>query len=93
MALKPCRECGKPISTEATTCPHCGVASPTATGKPVVIEATSKRFKTFQAAGGAAIVFSVILMVAGSLTAGAIIGGLGIVLYVYGRAGGWWHHG
>jgi hypothetical protein len=32
MALKSCRECGKQVSTEAATCPHCGVrssASPT----------------------------------------------------------------
>jgi hypothetical protein len=24
MALKPCRECGREISTEAPSCPHCG---------------------------------------------------------------------
>lgn len=24
MALKPCRECGQPISTSAAACPHCG---------------------------------------------------------------------
>jgi hypothetical protein len=29
MALKPCRECGAEISTAATTCPHCGMKSPT----------------------------------------------------------------
>jgi hypothetical protein len=29
MALKPCRECGKEISTDATTCPLCGRAAPT----------------------------------------------------------------
>jgi len=28
MALKPCRECGKQVSTEAATCPKCGVSSP-----------------------------------------------------------------
>lgn len=26
MAMTSCRECGKPISTEAKTCPHCGAA-------------------------------------------------------------------
>lgn len=26
MAIAPCRECGKEISTEATTCPNCGAA-------------------------------------------------------------------
>jgi hypothetical protein len=29
MALKPCRECGKDVSTDAATCPSCGVKSPT----------------------------------------------------------------
>jgi hypothetical protein len=29
MALKPCKECGQQISTEAKTCPHCGKANPT----------------------------------------------------------------
>ena len=28
MALTMCRECGKQVSTEAPTCPHCGVANP-----------------------------------------------------------------
>jgi len=29
MALKPCRECKKKVSTEASTCPRCGVPNPT----------------------------------------------------------------
>src|SRR4051794_26679151 len=29
MALAPCIECKKEISTEAATCPHCGKKSPT----------------------------------------------------------------
>jgi len=29
MALQSCRECGKAVSTEAATCPHCGVPQPT----------------------------------------------------------------
>lgn len=29
MALKPCRECGKEVSTGAPKCPHCGAKSPT----------------------------------------------------------------
>lgn len=29
MALKPCSECGREISTEATSCPHCGKKNPT----------------------------------------------------------------
>ena len=30
MALQPCRECGREVSTEAATCPHCGTPRPTA---------------------------------------------------------------
>jgi hypothetical protein len=30
--LKPCKTCGKDVSTDAKTCPHCGQASPTTTG-------------------------------------------------------------
>lgn len=29
MSLKPCRECGKEVSTGAKACPHCGVGHPT----------------------------------------------------------------
>lgn len=28
MALKPCRECGHNVSTEAAACPNCGVSNP-----------------------------------------------------------------
>lgn len=33
MALKPCRECKKEVSTEAKTCPHCGKKNPTRGGR------------------------------------------------------------
>jgi hypothetical protein len=29
MAMMKCRECGGPVSSEAETCPHCGVKNPT----------------------------------------------------------------
>lgn len=29
MSLRPCRECNAEVSTEAETCPHCGVRNPT----------------------------------------------------------------
>ena len=31
MALKPCKECKKEVSTSAKVCPHCGVQNPTVT--------------------------------------------------------------
>lgn len=42
MALVPCPECGKEISTQAVACPHCG-APQTRT----VVEVTSKKNKPF----------------------------------------------
>ena len=37
MALKPCKECGKEISTEAKVCPNCGKKNPTAAATPVIV--------------------------------------------------------
>jgi hypothetical protein len=37
LALKPCRECGKEVSTEAKSCPHCGVTSPVRKSQIVVL--------------------------------------------------------
>jgi uncharacterized membrane protein YdbT with pleckstrin-like domain len=37
MALASCRECGREVSTEAATCPQCGVPSPTR--EPAAIDA------------------------------------------------------
>lgn len=31
MAIKPCKECGKEISDQAKTCPHCGAPPPSKT--------------------------------------------------------------
>ena len=34
MALQPCRECGAQVSTEAKSCPHCGVPDPASRSDP-----------------------------------------------------------
>ena len=45
MALKPCRECKKKVSTEAVTCPSCGVPNPT-DGTLILKEKTIKETTT-----------------------------------------------
>lgn len=40
MALKPCRECKKEISTDANPCPHCGKKSPHGTSPIVAVGGT-----------------------------------------------------
>jgi membrane protein YdbS with pleckstrin-like domain len=43
MALVACRECGRQVSTEATTCPHCGVPRPAESPVPHEGDATGRR--------------------------------------------------
>jgi len=45
MAIQPCRECGKDVSTEAPACPHCGTPNPidVPTPAPSVAPAKTKR--------------------------------------------------
>tara|TARA_B100000795_G_scaffold25204_1_gene16813 strand:+ start:79 stop:570 length:492 start_codon:yes stop_codon:yes gene_type:complete len=45
MALKPCRECNKKVSTEASVCPSCGVPNPT-DGTLILKEKTIKETET-----------------------------------------------
>ena len=45
MALKPCRECNKKVSTEASVCPSCGVPNPT-DGTLILKEKTIKETTT-----------------------------------------------
>lgn len=43
MPLKPCRECGEEVSSEADTCPSCGVPNPTASEEEVRRQKRQKR--------------------------------------------------
>lgn len=36
MAMTSCRECGQPVSTEASTCPHCGIGQ--LTSHPPIVQ-------------------------------------------------------
>ena len=42
MALKPCRECKKKVSTQAATCPNCGAPKPTLSEIPSNDDVLSK---------------------------------------------------
>lgn len=58
MALEECRECGGQISTEAETCPNCGVPDPTGSGGPER-QATSDNDSSGNAVGKGARLFQV----------------------------------
>lgn len=53
MPLKPCKECGKAISTEAKVCPHCGKKNP-----------TQSRTTPTAAAAGCLFIIAVVVVVA-----------------------------
>lgn len=43
MAIMKCRECGNKVSSEAATCPHCGVSNPAKPLAKAVITPTEKK--------------------------------------------------
>jgi len=99
MALIACPECGGQVSTSAATCPACGYPI-----QAVTIEATGKKWKSMQLAGGLIMAVGVFGIVGSCLasmhrsepTAGlpiaATVVALGLVLVAGGRLGAWWHH-
>jgi len=75
MALKPCRECGAEISTEATACPRCGADDPTGV-KKAAAEANQKQM-TYGCFGclGFVVIIVFIAMVGGGSGGGSGGGG------------------
>lgn len=37
MAVRPCKECGKPVSSKAKSCPHCGAEQPKPTSRVSIL--------------------------------------------------------
>src|SRR5688500_8523936 len=69
MALQACRECGKQVSTNAATCPHCGTPAPT---KPAATGAILK------AVVGLVVFVGVWLVMSGGPGSGLIGSAIGI---------------
>jgi hypothetical protein len=82
MPLQPCRECGHEVSTEAKTCPSCGVADPTgslaaAAGQQAKAKKAAEKRNTAGCLGCLGLVF--ILVVIGSISDGGTGKSSGIV--------------
>src|ERR1700674_1936975 len=56
MALKACRECGAQVSTEAETCPHCGVRAPTLASSETSNQATFHHLVSFDKGRATAVI-------------------------------------
>lgn len=70
MAVQPCRECGQTVSTEATSCPHCGAPAPAGApgGAPTPpapqrVQTTENSFLTRSRGCGDIVIFGPILLI------------------------------
>lgn len=96
MALAPCPECGREVSSRARACPGCGYPL-----DAVTVERTGKAWKALQLGGGLAVVGGIVTAVSyypelpppkvAGPAVWAVVGGL--ALYLAARIGAWWHHG
>ncbi|HEX7112734.1 MAG TPA: hypothetical protein VF216_09840 [Mizugakiibacter sp.] len=94
MALIKCGECGRDISSLAPACPGCGAPTKAAAqAEPTTIQATGKQYKGLQLTGVLLILAGVVVGIGGAPVFGPLLGGLGVVCYIFGRVGGWWANG
>lgn len=99
MALLPCPECGKEVSSKAIACPTC--AHPLNTDEPIIskpqnivtTQATSKHFKAIQFIGVALILAGTVSCSVGEPSTSVRLWIFGVAIYVGGRIGAWWNHG
>jgi Zn finger protein HypA/HybF involved in hydrogenase expression len=95
MALAPCRECGKQISTEAGNCPSCGAPNPT--GQAVSMKEVPIR-KASSGGGQSCVLqglglLSLILAAATFFTVigPLVFGAIGVGLLVWGQKVAYWY--
>ncbi|MBI5037750.1 MAG: zinc-ribbon domain-containing protein [Candidatus Kerfeldbacteria bacterium] len=96
MALIKCSECGKDISDQAEACPHCG--NPL---RPIVVQATSKRWKLAKLIAWISILVGIYLFLRGygldewssPMTGfGFTLAFVGFVALMVAKFGSWWNH-
>jgi hypothetical protein len=71
MALVPCKECEKQIAQAATSCPHCGIASPGISDNDLATQTTRNRFLKQRWIGGLPFWLGVVWLAMPMLTGGA----------------------
>ncbi len=90
-----CPSCGNPLGDEVAE-PRISVrrsGGQTAVEPQVqTIERTARKYKWAMFAGGVAIVFGLFLLMGGAPVLGGLLLAGGLIYYIYGRWGAWWHH-
>ena len=92
-----CPSCGNPLGEPATSASpvtaRTSGASRIAVEPPVqTIEQTGKQYKGAQLLRGIAMVLGVVLVTTHAEALGAVLLAGGLIAYIYGRFGAWWHH-
>ena len=90
-----CPSCGNPLGdavpgpivTERRSGGQTAVEAPVQT-----IERTSKKYKGAMLTGGIGIVLGLLLFMGGAQVLGGLLMAAGLIYYIYGRWGAWWHH-
>ena len=89
-----CVSCGSELVGAGKFCPNCGAGTSPGSIKPVTtIEKTGKQYKAAQVAAVGVLFLATACFVGGWMTPGLIFGVLGLGVYIWARAGAWWHHG
>ena len=101
MSLISCPECAKEISSNAPTCPNCGVLiakeSVATKSNLVTTQATAKKFKLHGLIAFALIVVGMIMVFTGMENdsgpgTGALLIVIGLGWFIVNRIRIWWHH-
>ena len=99
VALVPCQECKREISSAAVACPHCGYPTRSA-GRVQIIEKTGRGWKAIRLLGWLLVTGGVLMLRASRATHAAdarqfgwLIAGAGVACIVTSKAGAWWYHG
>lgn len=89
MALFPCRECGKQISTQAQACPHCGAPL---SHSVQTIEQTGKHYKAMKLGAAALFFLGLVLLFGDHMVLGfcliIVAAGMGASASMQ----SWWDH-
>lgn len=109
MSLINCSECNKEISDKAEACPNCGnpiqaviiEKSQTAPTPPVLIEQTSKKWKSVIVVATMIIIIALLMFLNGVLQGGfdnpltswgLFLIFIGFITLMVGKFGAWWSH-
>src|SRR5262245_22674447 len=91
-----CPSCGNPLGDSVAEPVLSGRRSRSAqlaTQVPVqTVEQTGKKYKGAMLAGGLGMVFGLLLVMGDADVPGALLLTGGLICYIYGRFGAWWHH-